>query len=172
MPGIYFVGVDVGTGSARAALVNAHGRVLQMHVKSIQTWNPQPDHYEQSSEDIWRAVCDCVRVSKRDVLYFLYNLIAINLYFAFSFFRSFSNCSYFQTVTRGYPSYEIAGIGFDATCSLVVLDKNNDPLSVSTTGLWKCRYYEYIRSTIIYYRNQYVIASNTIIVKSACKWGG
>lgn len=63
MPGIYFVGVDVGTGSARAALVNAHGRVQQMHVKAIQTWNPLADHYEQSSEDIWNAVCECVRVS-------------------------------------------------------------------------------------------------------------
>lgn len=62
MPGIYFVGVDVGTGSARASLVNAHGRVLQMHVKKIQTWNPIPNHYEQSSDDIWKAVCECVRV--------------------------------------------------------------------------------------------------------------
>lgn len=59
---IYFIGVDVGTGSARAALVNAHGHVLQIHTKTIKTWNPQPDHYEQSSEDIWEAVCECVRV--------------------------------------------------------------------------------------------------------------
>lgn len=63
MPGIYFVGVDVGTGSARAALVNAHGRVLQVHVKKIDTWNPQPDHYEQSSDNIWQAVCECVHVN-------------------------------------------------------------------------------------------------------------
>lgn len=62
MPGIYFVGVDVGTGSARASLVNAHGRVLQMHVRQIETWNPLPDHYEQSSDNIWRAVCECVHV--------------------------------------------------------------------------------------------------------------
>lgn len=63
MPNIYFVGVDVGTGSARAALVNAHGQVLQMHVKPIKTWNPIANHYEQSSDDIWRAVCECVQVS-------------------------------------------------------------------------------------------------------------
>ena len=24
-------------------------------------WNPLPEHYEQSSEDIWAAVCNCVR---------------------------------------------------------------------------------------------------------------
>lgn len=58
-----FIGVDVGTGSARAALVTAEGRVLSTHVSDIRTWNEQVDHYEQSSEDIWRAVCQCVRVS-------------------------------------------------------------------------------------------------------------
>lgn len=63
MPGIYFVGVDVGTGSARAAIVGAQGKIHQVHVKAIRTWNPQVDHCEQSSDDIWDAVCECVRVS-------------------------------------------------------------------------------------------------------------
>lgn len=58
----YFVGIDVGTGSARAALVNAVGEVKSTHIVPIQTWNPRPDHYEQSSDDIWRAVCQCVKV--------------------------------------------------------------------------------------------------------------
>lgn len=62
MPHLYFVGVDVGTSSARAALVNSKGQVLQSHVKPIITWNPKPDHYEQSSDDIWSAVCECVKV--------------------------------------------------------------------------------------------------------------
>ncbi len=62
MPNTYFVGVDVGTGSARAALVNSNGVVTKSHVKEIKTWNPQPDHYEQSSDDIWKAVCECVQV--------------------------------------------------------------------------------------------------------------
>lgn len=59
----YFVGVDVGTGSARAALLSTDGKVLRSHVKPTQTWNPLPDHYEQSSEAIWTAVCECVKVS-------------------------------------------------------------------------------------------------------------
>lgn len=63
MPNTYFVGVDVGTGSVRAALVDKKGRVQQMHVKAIQTWNPLINHYEQSSEEIWNAVGECVRVS-------------------------------------------------------------------------------------------------------------
>lgn len=62
MSKIYFVGVDVGTGSSRAALVNSHGQVIKSYVKEIKTWNPQPDHYEQSSDDIWKAVCECVKV--------------------------------------------------------------------------------------------------------------
>lgn len=81
MTGVYFVGVDVGTGSARAALVDAHGRVQHMHVKTIETWNPLVDHYEQSSDDIWSAVCECVRVS---FAHFFIN------FFVFEIFRCFS----------------------------------------------------------------------------------
>lgn len=64
MSEIYFVGVDVGTGSVRAALVDSKGAVHKIHVKETKTWNPLPDHYEQSSENIWNCVCECVRVSK------------------------------------------------------------------------------------------------------------
>lgn len=42
--------------------------------------------------------------------------------------------SYLQMVTQGYPQYEIAGVGFDATCSMVAIDTDNNPLTVSTTG--------------------------------------
>lgn len=59
----FVIGIDVGTGSARAALVTITGKVLRSHVRHTKTWNPQPDHYEQSSDDIWQAVCECVRVS-------------------------------------------------------------------------------------------------------------
>lgn len=59
---VYLIGVDVGTGSARAALVTGKGEVLQTCVKPIQTWNTQPNYYEQSSDDIWSAVCECVKV--------------------------------------------------------------------------------------------------------------
>lgn len=98
MAGIYFVGVDIGTGSARAALVDAHGRVQQMHVKAIQTWNPLADHYEQSSEDIWSAVCECVRVSGkipmnfifRQFFFFVLVIFAHVILFTFSEFYLFS----------------------------------------------------------------------------------
>ncbi|KAF6203914.1 hypothetical protein GE061_002252 [Apolygus lucorum] len=56
-----FVGVDVGTGSARAALVTASGQVLKVATKSIQTWSPKPNFFQQSSEDIWDAVCYTVK---------------------------------------------------------------------------------------------------------------
>lgn len=62
MPKIYFIGVDVGTSSARAALVSSDGKVLKQAVQNIRIWNPEPEHFEQSSEDIWNAVCHCVRV--------------------------------------------------------------------------------------------------------------
>lgn len=62
MPKIYFVGVDVGTSSARAALVTSDGKVLKQAVQNIRIWNPEHEHFEQSSDDIWNAVCQCVKV--------------------------------------------------------------------------------------------------------------
>lgn len=63
MADIYFVGVDVGTGSVRAALVDSTGRVHKVHVRETKTWTPLLDHYEQSSDNIWSGICECVQVT-------------------------------------------------------------------------------------------------------------
>jgi len=97
----YFLGIDVGTGSARAGIFNARGRQLASASEPIAMWKPAPDHVEQSSEDIWRACCRATRRALRD---------------------------------SGLKPSAIRGIGFDATCSLVVLGANDEPLSVSLTG--------------------------------------
>lgn len=60
----YFVGVDVGTGSARAALVCENGKVVKVAERKIKTWNPKPDYYEQSSDDVWNACVECVKVCR------------------------------------------------------------------------------------------------------------
>ncbi|XP_059622321.1 FGGY carbohydrate kinase domain-containing protein [Phlebotomus argentipes] len=56
-----FVGVDVGSGSARAGLFSASGHSLATFSAGIPTWSPLEDHYEQSSEEIWSAVRQCVK---------------------------------------------------------------------------------------------------------------
>lgn len=58
----YFVGVDVGTGSVRAAVVSEHGKIVSTSTQATKTWNIQPDFFEQSTEDIWNAVIKCVKV--------------------------------------------------------------------------------------------------------------
>ncbi|XP_047988609.1 FGGY carbohydrate kinase domain-containing protein [Leguminivora glycinivorella] len=93
---VYFIGVDVGSGSARAALVDQKGHVCSTSVKEIQTWKPKVDFYEQSSNDIWNC-CEYV----------------------------------IKNVVQGVDPISIKGIGFDATCSLVALDKQFNPLAVS-----------------------------------------
>lgn len=40
----------------------------------------------------------------------------------------------FQKVTHGVEKSQIRGIGFDATCSLVVLDQSFQPVPVSQEG--------------------------------------
>ncbi|GIV08041.1 MAG: ribulokinase [Fimbriimonadales bacterium] len=57
----YVIGVDVGTGSARAGLFDLQGKRRAIAAEPIQIHRPQPEFAEQSSEDIWRAVCQVVR---------------------------------------------------------------------------------------------------------------
>lgn len=97
----YYLGIDVGTGSARVGIFDQIGGMAATASHPIKMWKPAPDHVEQSSEDIWRA---CVRATRAALK------------------------------KARLPAAAIRGIGFDATCSLVVLDAQDAPLTVSTTG--------------------------------------
>lgn len=62
----FFVGVDVGTGSARAGIFDGTGRMLGQASREIRLWRPQPDFAEQSSDDIWAACCVAVKKAVAD----------------------------------------------------------------------------------------------------------
>lgn len=98
---VHVCAVDVGTGSARAGILDAAGRLLGRAEQPIRMHRPRADHAEHDSEDVWAAVCSAVRkaLDKAGVL----------------------------------PA-SVAGISFDATCSLVVRDAGGGQLSVSTGG--------------------------------------
>lgn len=101
----YYIGIDVGTGSARAGVFDQKGQRLGAASKAIKMNRPQTDFVEQSSQDIWSAVCYSVQQAM---------------------------------AASGVDKEEISGIGFDATCSLVVMDRDFLPLTVSPTndGFW------------------------------------
>ena len=96
----YFIGVDVGTGSARAGVFDADGRLLGVAKKDLQIWKSAGGHVEQSSEDIWQAICFCTREAVKQ---------------------------------SGVDASAVVGLGFDATCSLVVLDPQGTPLAVGAS---------------------------------------
>jgi D-ribulokinase len=97
----HFLGIDVGTGSARAGLFDEHGTLLASAKTDIAIWHESGGIVEQSSNDIWRAVCASVRGA---------------------------------VTTAGVPPESVKGIGFDATCSLVVLGHGGHPLAVGPSG--------------------------------------
>jgi FGGY-family pentulose kinase len=97
----YYIGIDVGTGSARAGIFNGNGRMAASKTHPIRMWKPQPDFVQQSSGDIWNACCICVKQALAEA---------------------------------GLKAEQIRGIGFDATCSLTVLDENDKPVTVSPTN--------------------------------------
>lgn len=61
---VFFIGVDVGSGSVRAALVDEKGHVVNVATKKIQTWNSKVDFYEQSSNNIWACCISVIKVCK------------------------------------------------------------------------------------------------------------
>ncbi|KAF9549100.1 hypothetical protein EC957_004738 [Mortierella hygrophila] len=58
-----FLGVDVGSGSSRAALITDTGKLLAIHSTPFSTSRPAPDHFEQSSEEIWASICTSVKAA-------------------------------------------------------------------------------------------------------------
>ena len=93
----YVVGVDVGTGSARAGIFDLAGRMMASAKRDITLFHASGSIVEQSSGEIWNAVC----ASVKDAL----SQAAVS------------------------PD-QVAGIGFDATCSLVVLGDGGQSLPV------------------------------------------
>ena len=111
----HFIGIDVGTGSARACVINDQGTILAVASENISIWQPQTGYYvrhglvyrfdcwlteqEQSTTDIWRAIC-----------------------------KSVKQCLQENPVDPA----SIKGIGFDATCSLTVFSLDTDePIAVT-----------------------------------------
>ncbi len=96
----YVIGVDVGTGSARAGIFDLTGRMVASARHDITLFHSSGSIVEQSSAEIWNAVCHAVK----------------------------------GALSRAAVSPDrIAGIGFDATCSLVVMGAGGQSLAVGPT---------------------------------------
>src|ERR1700723_3878562 len=96
-----FIGVDVGTSSARAGVFDESGMLLATARHPIAIWHEAGNVVEQSSSDIWTACVASVRTAMAEA---------------------------------ARPASAVKGIGFDATCSRVVLEAGGNPLTVSTSG--------------------------------------
>ena len=96
-----FIGIDVGTTSARAGVFDESGTLLATARNLITIWHEAGGVVEQSSAEIWAACAASVRTAMAEA---------------------------------AIPPAAVKGVGFDATCSLVVLDAAANPLTVSTSG--------------------------------------
>ncbi|XP_065558364.1 FGGY carbohydrate kinase domain-containing protein-like isoform X1 [Artemia franciscana] len=96
---MYYIGIDVGTGSVRACLSNYSGKIIKYSSHPLTTWSEYGTYFMQSTENIWNSVVLCIK-----------------------------------DVVDGVSVDKIKGIGFDATCSLAVVDANHDPVTVCPFG--------------------------------------
>ncbi|CUM46147.1 uncharacterized protein AC631_04584 [Debaryomyces fabryi] len=60
-PDVYYVGVDVGTGSARACIIDTNGIILGLSERPITRHELKPNYITQSSTEIWNSICYCVK---------------------------------------------------------------------------------------------------------------
>ena len=97
----YFIGVDVGTGSARAGVFDVQGQLAAHASQAISLFEDGHGHVEQSSREIWEAVCIACRAAMAEA---------------------------------GLGKSAVRGIGFDATCSLVVIGPDDTGLPVGDHG--------------------------------------
>ncbi len=95
------IGVDVGTGSARAGVFDRTGRLLASAKRAITIWHEAGEVVEQSGDQIWSAICASVAEA---------------------------------LTASGIAANGIAGIAFDATCSLVAVKADGRPVTVSPSG--------------------------------------
>src|SRR5947199_7531152 len=96
-----FIGVDVGTSSARAGVFDEKGTLLATARHPITVWRGAGRAVERPSSEMWAACAVSVCAAMAD---------------------------------EAVPPSAVKGIGFDATCSLVVLDAAANPLTVSMSG--------------------------------------
>ncbi|KAK0335526.1 hypothetical protein LTR91_017048 [Friedmanniomyces endolithicus] len=56
----HYIGIDVGTGSARACIMNNKGDIVGLASENIGLWQPETGYYEQSTTNIWRCICSSI----------------------------------------------------------------------------------------------------------------
>ncbi|XP_022670271.1 FGGY carbohydrate kinase domain-containing protein-like isoform X2 [Varroa jacobsoni] len=57
----FVVGVDVGSRSARAALVTLRGNLVRKADRPLEVREQKGEIFEQNADQIWNAICECVR---------------------------------------------------------------------------------------------------------------
>ncbi|KAF2396089.1 Pentulose kinase [Trichodelitschia bisporula] len=63
----HYIGIDVGTGSARACVISEAGDIVGLASHDIQKWNDKHGYYEQSTTDIWAAIGKAVQQAIREI---------------------------------------------------------------------------------------------------------
>ncbi len=61
-----YLGIDVGTTSARAAVFDRDGKRHGMGASPFPVWRIGADFVQQSSEAIWRSVCEATRAAMKE----------------------------------------------------------------------------------------------------------
>lgn len=56
----HYIGIDVGTGSARACIINENGDIVGLSSENIGLWQPQTGYYVREKKKKLPTTCLCV----------------------------------------------------------------------------------------------------------------
>ena len=70
----FVIGIDIGTSSVRGGLFNINGKLICkfVHLISVLREDSDPKIFEQSSDEIWQAVCIVCQVKTFIIMDFCY----------------------------------------------------------------------------------------------------
>lgn len=110
-----------GTGSGRACLVDSKGKLIAEHSRKSSSTCSYPK---------WRLADDpeATKTHRSPTDHRIFEQSTSDIW------QALATCC--QTILRssGVSPSQIKGVGYDATCSLAVTDRDGKPVSVSRTG--------------------------------------
>ncbi len=175
----YVIGIDLGTGSAKAIAMNYTGEILETAQVAYPTLQPQPDFAEQAPELIWQAFVKCIsRITTRMaeapeavcLSSAMHSLIpmdkngnALMNMITWADNRSASIAMAIHESASGQPIYEQSGTPIHAMtplCKIVWLQQNEPDIFGRTTKFISIKEYVWLR-LFNEYEVDYSIASAT-----------
>jgi nuclear pore complex protein Nup93 len=129
-PQDHYIGIDVGTGSARACIIDSTGEIKALASENIKLWQPAQGYGGSHYVRLPPSPQPPSPYPSRQLTSAFFSLFQEQS--TTDIWRAIAQCVREVVATSGVAPTSIKGIGFDATCSLAVFTHDTDePVTVT-----------------------------------------